>query len=135
MVLLLAMIVAIMTLRTLFLLVARKPVLAEVVQSSLSDWTRYGLRRWQFAMIGDALSAGDAQEPTEAAEIRVRYTVADREYFKDLQTVVRRGERPEPTLTLWYDPSDPARATDKGISWLGLAFGFALLAGLVTGLI
>lgn len=81
------------------------------------------------------MSAGDAPEPTEKAEIRVRYTVEGREYFKDFQTVVRKGERPEPTLTLWYDPSDPARATDKGISWLGLAFGVALLTGLVAGLI
>lgn len=124
-----------LTLRTAFLLLARKPVLAQVVGCSLSDWTRYGHRRWQLAMVRDVLAPADAPEPTESAVIRLRYTVDGREYFKELPTVVRKGERPEPTLILWYDPKDPAGASDKGISWLGLFFACGLLAALASGLI
>ncbi len=124
-----------LTLRTGFLLIARKPVLAELVASSLPESTRYSHRRWQLAQIGDALSAADAPQPTEHATIRVRYTVGSREYFKELHTAVRRGGRPDPTLVLWYDPSDPCRATDKGISWLALLLAYGLLIAVTTRLI
>ncbi len=135
MMLVLAIGVVLLTLRTAFLLLQRKPVLATVVGSSLSDSTRYGHRRMQFARIGDALSASDAPEPTESCTIRVRYHVDGREYFKELRTVVRKGDRPEPTLMLWYDPADPGRATDKGISWLGLGIAVGALAAVATGIV
>lgn len=86
-------------------------------------------------MIANALSSAEAPEPTESATIQVRYVVDGREYLKELRTVVRKGERPESTLMLWYEPADPARATDKGISWLGLGLAFSLLAAAATGMI
>lgn len=135
MILLLGVCTALLTWRTIFLLTAKKPVLGHVVSSSFSDATRLSHRGWQRAMIGDALSAADAEPPTEGGTVRLRYTVDGRDYFTELPTVVRKGERPDPSVMLWYDPRDPGQASDKGISWLGLGMLYALLGAAILGVV
>jgi hypothetical protein len=112
-ILLIGIVALALLLRTVFLLVSRKPVLGHVIGSTFPDWSRLSHRGWQLAIIGDALS-GDANEPTEKGSIQVRYTVDGRDYCKEFRTTVRKGERPEPTVMLWYDPRDPCRAPTRG---------------------
>ena len=133
-ILLIGIVAPALVLRTVFLLVSRKPVLGRVIGSTFSDWSRLTHRGWQLATIGDALS-GDANEPTEKGSIQVRYTVEGRDYCKEFRTTVRRGERPEPTVMLWYDPRDPTRVTDKGISWRGPLVVLGMLVAALVGLV
>lgn len=120
---LIGLVILALVVHALFLLLTRKPVLAHVISSSLPEATRYSYRRMQVAKIGDALSVSE-DGPTESVSLRLRYEVEGQYYHKDVCTTVRKGDRPDATQMLWYDPNDPSRATDTDISWIGLSLAF-----------
>ena len=68
--------------------------------------------------------------------IRVRYTVAGREYQQVITTGRLRGVAASRNRTVWYDPDDPGRILQNGpVSSLRCSLAALIFAGMILDLI
>ena len=118
------------------------PAAATVWRSDYSEIDRID-DAWHSTPFGTARGweLGDSEDSRLINDL-VLFTDADGHSIRtNIERRVARGWRPDSVFTIWYDPTDPHRATVHGPgSWLGLALVcaatlaalFALGAGLLT---
>jgi hypothetical protein len=107
---------AIGLLRLGFLLTLRRPVVARVIGTDLSESERLHDGDMHFvAHFDDLPTTNDV--PFRSVTARVEFEAAGRSHRTDVSILTYRGERPDTNLFIWYDPSDPSRATGIGAEW------------------
>ena len=113
-------------LRLAFLLLFRSPALAQVIGTGLSESERLYDRDMHLVAHYDNVPTTD-DIPFKGVACRVSYDVAGRKYRTDVTVLTHRGYTPDLFLTIWYDRSDPTRATGIGPEW-ALAMLLPLMA-------
>ena len=117
--------------RIVFLLVARRPVLAVTLGTSVSEEERLAQRhKYRIQRFGGPLF--DEDTPLDTHLLRVKYVVDGREYRQQVRKQIRAGDPADPAPLLWYDPADPSRVTAEGLGMplLGLVLALGSAAAL-----
>lgn len=116
--------------RMAFLLLFRRPVCARIGQTGLTDMQRAHDRDMYRLARMDGLPTPE-DVPYRSVLARVAYEIEGVEHRGDVYLITPKGQRPEASPVVWYDPADPSRVSGLG---LGSAASLLLAGGAVAAL-